>query len=137
MSPLPRRPILNYHDSINREVESSGFSQSVASFFPHVYHSFRDSSIALRSYHHNAYTPRTSYMGSSIPTALGLDSPLRSLLPLDLVASLKKRIHSQHTLSRDVKEAEEPRNAVVIHSSHGLFVLNRITGGSHTRSNPS
>lgn len=28
-----------------------------------------------------------------------------------------------------MKEEEEPRNAVVIHSSHGLFVLSRLTGG--------
>lgn len=27
------------------------------------------------------------------------------------------------------EEEEEPRNAVVIHSSHGLFVLSRLTGG--------
>ena len=29
---------------------------------------------------------------------------------------------------REVEEEEEPRNAVVIHSSHGLFVLSRLTG---------
>lgn len=51
------------------------------------------------------------------------------LLPLDLLAALKRRIHSQHTLNREVEEEEEPRNAVVIHSSHGLFVLSRLTGG--------
>ena len=44
-------------------MDSSDFSQSVASFFPHAYHSFRDSSIALQSYHRNVYTPRASYMG--------------------------------------------------------------------------
>lgn len=45
------------------------------------------------------------------------------------MAALKRRIHSQHTLNREVEEEEEPRNAVVIHSSHGLFVLSRLTGG--------
>lgn len=60
---FPHRPILNRHDSASRFVDSSAFSQSIASFFPHTYHSFRDSSIALQSYHHNVYNPRASYMG--------------------------------------------------------------------------
>lgn len=126
---FPHRPILNRHDSAHRFVDSSAFSQSIASFFPHAYHSFRDSSIALQSYHHNVYNPRASYMGLRSTALSGVDSPLRSLLPLDLLAALKRRIHSQHTLNREVKEEEEPRNAVVIHSSHGLFVLSRLTGG--------
>lgn len=69
-------------------------------------------------------------MGRSRRSDSPADSPLRSLLPLGLIETLTRRIHSQHTLNHEVKTEKSPENVVVIHAKQGLYVVDRKTGGS-------
>lgn len=130
MHALTCRPILNQQDRLNHHSDSSDYAQSILSFFPHAFHSYHDTSISLHSYQHNAYHPRATYMGRSRRSDSPADSPLRSLLPLGLIETLTRRIHSQHTLNHEVKTEKSPENVVVIHAKQGLYVVDRKTGGS-------
>lgn len=60
------RPIMNAEDSERKYDDISDYSQSMMHFFPHFYHSAKDSSIATQLYCRNVYHTHSDYMGGCV-----------------------------------------------------------------------
>ena len=54
---------MSAEDSERKYDDISDYSQSMMRFFPHFYHSSRDSSVATQPYSRNVYHAHSNYMG--------------------------------------------------------------------------
>ncbi|KNB42103.1 fhypothetical protein [Blastocystis sp. subtype 4] len=116
-----QQPVLNRFDSEQKYLDISDFSQSVILYFPHFYHSYQDSHISTQPHYRNEYHNQGNY----------LDSPLRSLLPLDLFSTLLHNIHKRHILLQKSLETVKWGNdnrVVVVHYDMGIMLLDCSTG---------
>ena len=57
---------MNAEDSERKYDDISDYSQSMMHFFPHFYHSAKDSSIATQLYCRNVYHTLSDYMGGCV-----------------------------------------------------------------------
>lgn len=116
-----QQPIMNAEDSERKYDDISDYSQSMMHFFPHFYHSAKDSSIATQLYCRNVYHTHSDYM----------DSRLRSLLPIDFLTTFVETLHKNHLLLRTLPETnktETGRRVVVVHMSAGIRLLDAESG---------
>ena len=125
------RPVLNRFDSEQKYVDISDFSQSVILYFPHFYHSFHDSQISTQPHYRNEYHNQGNYLGINGQCGFIIDSPLRSLLPLNFFSILLQNIHKRHTLlqkSLNTGKWGHDNRVVVVHYDMGIMLLDCSTG---------